>query len=159
MRMTGGGKPSLIQMAKGIVLMLSPKFGYALRLNATDEQAKDFVADVIHRELKERKASKAKKNDFLDILASVATEAGGNALNDVVKDEEEFDKDSELKGNVDKLSSYNWSPDEAELFVVSQAIGLFFAAVDTTSTALSLVMHFISLDQDVQDKLFAEVQV
>ncbi len=151
----------MTQMMKSVLLLLMPKLGYALKLTVTDDEAKDFVCEVIKRELRERRASNTKKKDFLDVLSSVANEAESHEVTKDVgeQEEEDHEHDAKLKGHVESLSSYKMAPEEAETYVVSQALVLFFAGVDTTSTALSLVMHFLSKNQDAQDKLFAEIQV
>ena len=47
--------------------------------------------------------------------------------------------------------------DQKETMIISQALVMFLAAYDTTSTALALTFHFLAVNPDCQDKLLEEI--
>ncbi len=155
--MTGGGKPNPWQMAKFMLLFLAPKIAYAMNVEFQDGNAMEFVYNIIKTELDRRRVEKVKKHDFLDLLAEVLNEAkaNGGVIQDRPKDEpeSEFEKDADLKETVALRLPF----DEIEKMVVSNALVLFFAGNDTTSTGLALVFHFLATNPDVQDRLLAEI--
>ena len=121
-------------MMNFLILILVPKLAYFLKTPALDPEPVQFFDQVMRQNIRERRASHQKKNDFIDSLA-------------------EGVEDFEKKGT--KLAS---SEEELEDIIISNAIQLFFAGQDTTSSALSVASHFLAKHQDLQEKLYQEIK-
>ena len=49
--------------------------------------------------------------------------------------------------------------EELETMVIANGLLVFFAGNDTTSTAMAIILFFLANHQDVQDKVYQEIQV
>jgi len=56
------------------------------------------------------------------------------------------------------MENTSFTEEEIEVALVSNALLLFFAGFDTTSSGMSLVTYFLAKNPIVQEKLFEEVQ-
>ena len=131
--MTGGGEPSLKQIVSFLLLLMVPSLFYYLKMPTVDIPSSTFIAEIIRKNVKERKQNKAKKNDFIDFLA------------EAIRD---FEKQGNNKGA--------FSDQEIEDLIISNGLLLFFAGNDTTSSALSVACHFLAKNQDIQVRFFLQ---
>lgn len=66
---------------------------------------------------------------------------------------EQFDQDAAVKPSVTSAIPES----EFEDCLVSNALLLFFAGFDTSSTIMSICLHFLAKNPDVQERLYLEV--
>ena len=131
-------------MVKLIFMMFFPAIGQKMKLRIFDEEAEDFLANVMKQALEQRKSGKVpKRNDLVDLFI----QAMENAEN--VEDASGSNSTAAILAKM--------SDEKKEIAIVSQALIIFLAGFDTTSTALSLTFHFLATNPDCQDKLLEEI--
>ncbi len=157
MQATGGekGRPRL--MFNGLMYLLVPKLAKALGLSVVDDDAMTFFADVVRKAIDHRQKTKQKRGDLIDLVLE-ALENAENIGMATGKEEEngkdQFEKDAEVRP---AQSNVKMSKAENELMMVSNAIVLFFAGFDTTSSGTTMILAFLAKHPDVQEKLFQEL--
>ncbi len=64
----------------------------------------------------------------------------------------QFEKDAEIDSG-----DYKVQKDEIELLLIANAVVLFFAGFDTSSSSLSMALAYLATNPDVQEKLYQEI--
>jgi len=100
------------------------------------------IVNMIKNSLKERKVSKTRRNDLLDLMLDIMK-------NDLAEDDE--DKIQE------KVPGKKQLPPITEDQVIAQALIFLTAGYDTTGTTLSFLTYALSKDQEVQEQLRDEI--
>ncbi|TRY73186.1 hypothetical protein TCAL_02546 [Tigriopus californicus] len=122
-----------------------------VELDLFNREAGNFVLDVLGQCIKERRNSKVRRNDLLDLLLD-ALEADRQGIKQELE-KDQYDQDAAI--HVSRTSSI--PDDEIELFLLSNAFILFFAGFDTSSTIMSVASYFLATHEDVQEKLYDEI--
>lgn len=134
-KLTGGGKPSIRQVLVGIGILLFPQLCYYFKAHFLPQDTMEFFDAVLKKSIKSRQNSREKKNDFIDLFSE--------ALNNL--DVNHFSKTGYL------------TEEQKEDLIVSNALLLFFAGQDTTSSGISVTFHHLAKNPDVQEKLYQEI--
>ncbi len=147
---TGGdeGRPKL-QLVNLMIAMVFPEVSKALKLEIFDRESMLFFAEVVRKAVAHRRETRTKRGDMIDLVLE-ALEASEKEPREV--EDDQFEKDAQIDS-----SEYKIERDEIELLLISNAIILFFAGFDTSSSALSMTLAFLSLHPDVQEKLYQEI--
>ncbi len=64
-----------MDMVKAIILILFPKIFYYLNIQFMNKEATEFIANIMKKSIKDRQMSKEKKDDFIDMLVQVTSNA------------------------------------------------------------------------------------
>jgi len=129
-------------------LFTMPWMAEKLKLKMLDGKAEDFLVNIVKQTLEKRKTGElAKKNDLVDLFIQ--------ALNDASIHNDGNDQNHAGQNATSILSKM--TEDQKETMIISQALVMFLAAYDTTSTALALTFHFLAVNPDCQDKLLEEI--
>ena len=145
-----GADAGVYDMFKVLLSFILPSLFKALKLEAFNRESVNFFADIVKQSMNSRKGTSQKRNDMVDLLmdAMKGEEAG----------DEEIRKQIEQELDVAKPSKVTFIPkDKIEAMLISNLILLFFAAVDTSSAILAVLMYSLAKNPEVQDKLFDEV--
>ena len=106
----------------------------------------EFFYDVLLETLRQRKQSKVRRNDLIDMMM----DAIKGELKDEEEHEEQFEMDAKLKHSA-KKGEFD------EMVIVSTALVLLVAGYDTTGSTLAYCCYQLSKNQEVQQKLRDEV--
>nr|AIL94149.1 cytochrome P450 CYP3025A1 [Tigriopus japonicus] len=129
-KLTGGNQ--VLQLAKFVIITMCPWIMKIKELSFFDEEAGNFILDIFSQSMEERKKSKVKRNDLLDLLMD-ALEADREGIKQELENDQ-FDQDAQVQ--VSKKSVI--PDDEIDIFLLSNAFILFFAGFDTSSTIMSI---------------------
>ena len=117
-----------------------------------DQEAEQFVVNIIKSRMEESKHMKKDENDsptFLDVFMKALQESN---VSDKNKDEDgvetgQFEDDAKIKGLKGTPDLYS-NQEEFELAITSNLCLLFFAGFDTQSTGLSIVLYYLATNQE-----------
>ena len=131
-------------MIKFILAFFFPQITAKLKIRVFDEESEDFLANVMKQTLEQRRSGNApKRNDLVDLFIQAMENA------ETVEDASGSNSTAAILAKM--------SDEKKEIAIVSQALIIFLAGFDTTSTALSLTFHFLATNPDCQDKLLEEI--
>nr|AKH03530.1 cytochrome P450 3081B1 [Paracyclopina nana] len=133
LELSGGGKPNLVTVFKFIVTLIFPTIAYYSKMSAFEPEPINFMGALISNAIKDRQATKVKKSDLIDFLK------------DAIKEFEQSNPNGMSEGEITEL-------------IIANGLLLFFAGTDTSSSALSIVMHFMAKNPDLQEKLYREIK-
>lgn len=103
------------------------------------------------------------RNDFIELFLNALNEAQEGAqktLKSSEADEEavdQFEKDAQQSTSASSMMGKKFNEQELELYMVSNALVLYFAGLDTSSTMMSVCSYFLARNPFVQEKLRKEV--
>merc|ERR1712018_91401 len=106
-----------------------------------------FFQNVVEASIKQRKDSKTRRNDLVDLMI----DALEGKLDDTSEDSE---TNTKSKGTEIEKKSKDISYDSA----ISTAGILLVAGYDTTGTTMSYALYELAVNQDCQDTLFEEIE-
>ncbi len=149
LKATGGDGVNKKILFNVLMALFFPKLAKLLKLSFFDKEALLFFADVVKKAVAHRRENKVKRGDLIDLVLE-ALEASENAPKEV--EDDQFEKDAVVDSGTYKIAA-----DEIELLLISNAIVLFFAGFDTTSTSLAVTFGFLAKHQDIQEKLYQEI--
>ena len=109
----------------------------------------EFFQNVVVASIKQRKQSKTRRNDLVDLMID-ATEGKLNV-------EEEDDGDDKDDGNANIIQEKK-TKDVGYEQVISTATILLMAGYDTTATTMSYVLYELAINPGCQDTLFEEIE-
>ncbi len=139
-------------------MLALPKVAKFFKFNFIDEEPILFLNDAILRTIEQRRKDKIRRNDLIDLvveaLDNYKKKGGNQGQATEVEAEGQFEKDAAIQSSTKEAIS----EDEFELLMVSNALVLFFAGFDTTSTVLSVCLALLAQNPDVQETLRREVQ-
>ena len=131
-------------MIKFILAFFFPQITAKLKIRVFDEESEDFLANVMKQTLEQRRSGNApKRNDLVDLFIQAMENA------ETVEDASGSNSTAAILAKM--------SDEKKEIAIVSQALIIFLAGFDTTSTALSLTFHFLAINPECQDKLLEEI--
>ena len=110
-----------------------------------------FLMEVLEEVFKQRKASKLKRNDLIDlIIEAIEGDLDDNDDTDI-HCSEQFEKDAKLVGYERKKKI---TYDDA----ISTALFMLSAGYDTTGTTMSFILYQLAMNQDAQEALCDEIR-
>lgn len=136
---------SMLKMLKVIVAFLVP-FLTRLGLKMSDPESLNFFEEICRTALKNREATKEKRDDFLQLM--IETRRGELQMDDSELDS--FEKDAQLNKGKGKVVL-------TDELITAQSMLFFLAGLDTTGSVLCFAPYFLALDPDIQKKLYDEV--
>ena len=134
-----------------ILLALIPGGSRFLRffnVSITKETETEFFYEVIMSSLKQRRESKHRRNDLIDLMMDAIK---GDIKHDELGNQDQFEKDAKLD-HVPKKGEFD------EMVIVATAIVLMVAGYDTTGTTMAWVCYELAKNPEVQNRLREEVQ-
>ena len=151
MRHPGSEAATTYEMAKLILKGIVPAIQYVVSAPNFSPKGTFFLTDVLKKTIKHRETTNFKRNDIIDLIVDQIENKNKEA-----KDmfESKFEEDaaidmSSVKDTAQKL--------DKEKILVSNAFLLFVAALDTTSSTLTFVVHFFLKHPEVQEKAREEI--
>ena len=146
-------KQSFRNIIKRIVSMMPYVGPYIIRffrLSFAPQKETEFFYDMILQTLQQRKSSKVRRNDLIDMMVDAVK--GDLEDEDAFEDEEQFDKDAKLQLEISKKTTLDIEA------IVATAIIIMIAGYDTTACTLSFACYELAKHQDVQDRLRDELE-
>jgi cytochrome P450 len=133
---------------KLIIAIFAPKLLSFFKIKFRDEEAHAFFENVIRETINRREnSSEEKRADFLQLLLDAR---GGKELADESGEKlDTFEKDAQLTKATKMQLTDN--------LIYAQALLFFIAGFDTTESLLIFAAYELALNQDVQEKLFQEI--
>ena len=130
-------------------VMTNLGIGNAVRYPFANEHSK-FLMHVIEASFKQRKESKSKRNDLLDMMMEAIEGNLEDSEADNMHSTDQFEKDSKIMGTIKKKDvSYD--------DVLATAILLLAAGYDTTGTSMSWIFYDLAMNQNIQENLYDEI--
>ena len=131
-----------------VLLPLGTKLLNLFNISVFKKTEIEFFVQVIMASLHNRKETKTRRNDLIDLmLDAIKSEAD----QDLDVDQEQFDQDAKLN-HVAKKGDFD------EMTIVATAMVFLVAGYDTTGTTLSYACYQLAQNPDVQDRLRAEIE-
>ncbi len=142
-------------MFRVLMLLMLPRLSTWLNISLIDTRVIKFFRNMVLDNIESREKHGIFRPDMINILMNVKT--GNSHLNTTTTASEESHGDgfaSVEESSIGKrMVKREWSDDE----IVAQCFGFFLASFDTSSTVLSFVAYELSVNQDIQQKLYDEI--
>merc|ERR1712018_275405 len=113
-------------------LLFFPFLAEKLKMRFIDQESEDFLVSLMKQTIHQRKSGQVPKRNDLDLLIQAM--------------------DNSQDGKSDSVLA-KMTDEQKELIMISQALVMFIAGFDTTSTSLSLVFHYLATNPECQEKL------
>uniref|UniRef100_A0A182QHC0 Cytochrome P450 n=1 Tax=Anopheles farauti TaxID=69004 RepID=A0A182QHC0_9DIPT len=142
-------------MLRMVGFRVMPKLMSRLNVDLFDSDDKHFFTEIIRDTVRTRNAQGIVRPDIINLL----TQARKGAL----KHQKENNEREEVKGFATvEESEVGRAPNSkgmhmTELEMVAQCFIFFLAGFDTVSTCLTFLTHELTVNRDVQDKLYEEI--
>jgi len=133
---------------KGIVPMIE----YVVSVPNFSQKGMRFLEGVLKKTIKLRETAKTRRNDIIDLVIDQLENQ--KAEENIAEFESEFEKDAALDVSDMKENDFKF---EKEKHLVANAFLLFVAALDTTSSTLTFMVHFFLKYPEVQEKAREEI--
>ena len=102
----------------------------------------------------QREDSKVRRNDIIHFVLDQFHDDKNEGEKESIQDDDQFEADARL--NINDLNDGVKGIDK-ETCLVSNALLLFIAALDTTSSTLTFIMHFLMKYPEIQEKVRDEI--
>eukprot|EP00092_Neocalanus_flemingeri_P024003 GFUD01026037.1.p1 GENE.GFUD01026037.1~~GFUD01026037.1.p1 ORF type:complete len:319 (+),score=85.37 GFUD01026037.1:1-957(+) len=152
MRMPGSESGSNYEITKLVLKGLLPMIEYIVSVPNVSPKGALFFKDVLTKTIKHRENTQTRRNDIIDLIIDQIDSK--KAEEDVNVFESEFEEDAALDMSNVKKTADNF---DKERTLVSNAFLLFIAALDTTSSTLTFIIHFFMKHPEVQEKARDEI--
>jgi len=114
-----------------------PKIGSLLKMELFESQAVNFFASVIKNQIKDRKSTGQRRNDFIDALS------------------QGLGKGEKQVGDGSKIFQ---SQEELETAIVSNGLLLLIGGFDTSSDTAAALIWYLVKNPEVQEALYEEIK-
>ena len=148
------GYTSAWNMPKWIIMMIFPFIGRLFGWSYMSKTAINFFEDIIKRSYQQRKESKVRRNDFIDLMVDELQQSGGSPQEQTVY-EDDYEKDAAL--NTAGLASFKDSGKDDLTLIIANLLVFFFAGFDVTSTNFTIICHKLAIFPDLQEKVVEEI--
>uniref|UniRef100_A0AAG5DLE1 Cytochrome P450 n=1 Tax=Anopheles atroparvus TaxID=41427 RepID=A0AAG5DLE1_ANOAO len=145
-----------IVAVKLICFRLVPKLMGWLGLDLFDTEQRDYFVEIIRDTVRTRDQRGIVRPDMVNLLMQ--------ARRGALKHQKEAKEDEEMKGFATVEESevgrahISKGIEMSETEMVAQCLIFFLAGFDTTSTCLTFLAHELTVNRDVQDKLYEEIR-
>jgi cytochrome P450 family 9 len=136
------------KITKGFFSLFAPKLASLLRFSIVEPVSVGFFTAILTTALKEREISNEKRDDFLQLMI----EARKGELKTDESELDTFEKDAEIKSQT--KSKIQLTDD----VVIAQCVLFFVAGFDTVGSLVSFAAYLLAIHQDMQEKIFDEVE-
>jgi len=121
-----------------------------LKVEQVDRESTEYFCNIIREQTKLRKNQTKKRNDMIDLLTEALM---GHASND-----EEVKRQVEEELEVAKPTKASAiREDMLETVLIANLFLLFLAGFETSSSMMTACIFFLARNQDVQERLFNEI--
>jgi cytochrome P450 len=139
---------SFLRAVKIFILMFAPKVASLLNLSMMDHVSLDFFASILTKALKDRENSNEKWDDFLQLMI----EAKKGELKVDESELDAFEKEAQIQ------SQSKTKTQLTDELAIAQSVLFFIAGFDTVGAFVSFAVYIMAIHQDIQQKLYDEVQ-
>ena len=129
----------------GISLGLTKIFSYPFA-----NEHSQFLINVVDSSFKQRKTSKSKRNDLLDMMIAAVEGSLESSDGDDIHSSNQYEKDAKLVGHI---KGKNLSYDH----VAATALFFLIAGYETTARTLGRILYDLAMNQDCQETLYEEL--
>lgn len=129
---------------KFTLMMLAPKIADFFEVDVMDTEGQEYFAGIVRQMLRQRRESGERREDFLQLMM--------DAQQGILKADEE----TETNLGMESAEAQKISFTDEDL--VANALLFFLAGFDTLQTALLYTLYSLAVEQEVQDKLYLEIQ-
>ena len=145
------------QGLKLVIFFTLPALAKRLPITFTSDRSMRHMIDVIRKSMEARKksGSRRKRHDFIELFLKAMEESESEDAN--VETEDQFEKDAQQKHVSPSLMRKKFNDEEIELYMISNAMVLFLAGLDTSSTMMSVCLYFLAKNLRVQEQLREEI--
>ena len=136
-----------LKMFSGLLIPGMAELFRLLGMNSMKPKQTLFFVDVVKQTIRERKASKVRKNDLIDLMLDAME---GEKEEELEQGEDQYDRDMKLthKANGRSLD---------EISFIGTAMVFLVAGYDTTGMTLSWICYELAKNPDLQKRLQDEV--
>nr|APH81387.1 cytochrome P450 CYP3025B1 [Tigriopus kingsejongensis] len=145
--LTGGVKG----MCRVLTILFLPPVARLLKLSLLNEESTDYFVKVLKKTMKDRRESKVKRNDLMDMIIEALQDS---KTNEGPTEDDQFERDAQVKPN-----NFQSIPQEdIEMYAIANAFVMFFAGFETSSTIMAICSVMLANHPDVQERLLTEIQ-
>lgn len=138
------------------LVFIFPTLGKLFNVPLFAPDAVSFLANVMKDTIVQRKLQNVRKNDFVDLVLDVLDETRRvNKSEMEMEENDKFENDAKLKNVKQKKNTF--TNEEMDEIMISNALIIFFAGYDTSSSMMSIVLYYMAKNQDIQEKLHEEI--
>jgi len=142
---------SNFEVAKVVVASIFPLIKYVLKVENIPLIPALFLKNILVKTKEQRESSNKRRNDIIDCILD---QMNKNVEKEEVTYEDQFDEDAAF--DTTSLGDDARQIDK-ERTIISSAFILFIAALDTTSSTLTFIIHFLMKYPDIQDNARREI--
>ncbi|XP_037037112.1 probable cytochrome P450 9f2 [Bradysia coprophila] len=140
-----------------MTILMLPRLASLLGISIIDRKVTTFFRNMVLDNIAERERQGIYRPDMINILMNV--KKGNSHLNSTTTTTSEEKSGADFASVEEssigkKIVQREWTDDE----IVAQCFGFFLAAFDTSSIVLSFVAYELSVNQNVQQKLYDEIE-
>ncbi|XP_055304966.1 probable cytochrome P450 9f2 [Sitodiplosis mosellana] len=137
---------------KFLASLSCPSLVQLLDIRVTGEDNADFLRKIVKENIEKRKKDNIVRNDMIDLLIKARNGQLEHADGD---DKTDVGFATTIESNVGKSSEkvQNWTDDD----VVAQCLVFILGGLNAIAGTACFMFHELSLNPDIQDKLFAEI--
>lgn len=145
---------SILQALKLTFALLMPKVMKFLKIDLFDKKVTSFFETMITETMDVRQAKNIVRPDMIQLL--MQSRKGNPNLQPSTVNTTSTSNDITRITDVKDASDVGAKKELSDQDIIAQCFLFFAAGFDTTANALSFISHELALNQEVQDKLFAE---
>ena len=147
------GYSGRFRMIKAVIMMALPFVGKLMGWSFIPKIAVNFFADIIRRAYKQRRDSKVKRNDFIDLIIEEYQSSEGSEKREAYENDFEKDAAFEITG----LTTLKKDGDDELTQLIANVLLFFFAGFETTSLGFTAICHKLALFPAHQEKVLDEI--
>ena len=123
----------------------------ALGISMNKRKETEFFLEVVNETINLRKKTKQKRHDMVDLMLELLEDDTEVQESENEHNLDQFERDSKLRSNSKESNKLE------EVYIVATAMIILVAGYDTTAQALTFLSYYLALNQDIQEKLQAEI--
>ncbi|GBP50384.1 Cytochrome P450 9e2 [Eumeta japonica] len=142
--------PNIWQKFNFLLVTIFPFLAKKFNLKLCPDEITDFFRNIVKNTMEYRKINNVERPDMIQLLMEAAK---GTLASSKENDESEFDTARELNSKTE-IPIKKWTADE----LTAQAFLFFSAGFESSASTLTLAVHELAINPDVQRKLYEEIQ-
>ena len=147
------GYTSVWNMPKILIMMILPFVGKLFGWSMMSKTATNFFVDIITRTYQQRKESKMRRNDVIDVMVDELHKSEESPQEKTY--ESDFEKDAAI--DTTGLASIKDSGKDDITLIIANVLIFFFAGFETTSTGFTIICHKLAIFPECQEKVLDEI--